>query len=533
MRKCSVESDKLSLSFSYNLELVNSIKELPSYCRRYNPREKKWLVNLDVSNSKYVAHELHNLLVDYSFTITNDARALINEHYPISEEIQEDENALEDSYAEDADIEVDFITLELRPFQKAGVKYLYEHKKAFLADEMGLGKTGQAIATIQHAHAHPCLVVTPVSLQRNWANEIFKWTDCWASYSLTPNAQSNFNIIPYTQVKKYMNELDKIPFKSMICDESHYLKNAKAQRTKLIKKLSKRIERVYLLSGTPIVNRPAELISQLDILNMMNELGGWQYFVKEYCNAYRDRFGLNISGSKNLKTLNREMRKRCYIRRQKKDVLKELPDKQRVRISVDIEDWKEYNKAEQVVLSKIESMAEDYENNGYNLCLAIDQADSLQEAKSLVEDDIFCETTLSQTNKASSYDKLKDIVAKYYMNKSDNVSNAQALMLLNELKKSCAEQKMKSVIEWVKDFLESGEKLILFADHINIQKSLFAELHEFNPCAVFGEMDGEERQKNVDMFQTNPDKKVIVCSLQAAGVGLTMTAAQKVSARGH
>ena len=161
--KCSVESDKLSLSFSYNLELVNSIKELPSYCRRYNPREKKWFVNLDVSNSKYVAHELHNLLVDYSFTITNDARSLINEHYPLGDEIQEDENALEDSYAEDADIDVDFITLELRPFQRAGVKYLYEHKKAFLADEMGLGKTGQAIATIQHAHAHPRLVVTPVS----------------------------------------------------------------------------------------------------------------------------------------------------------------------------------------------------------------------------------------------------------------------------------------------------------------------------------------------------------------------------------
>ena len=121
-------------------------------------------------------------------------------------------------------------------------------------------------------------------------------------------------------------------------------------------------------------------------------------------------------------------------------------------------------------------MAEDYENNGYNLCLAIDQADSLQEAKSLVADDIFCETTLSQTNKASSYAKLKDIVAKYYMSKSDNVSNAQALMLLNELKSLGAEQKMKSALEWVKDFLESGEKLILFADHINIQKSLFAEL---------------------------------------------------------
>ena len=263
---------------------------------------------------------------------------------------------------------------------------------------------------------------------------------------------------------------------------------------------------------------------------MLEELGGWKNFVSDYCAAYRDKFGLNISGAKNLKTLNTELRKRCYIRRMKKDVLKELPDKQRILVDVEIADWNAYNKSEAVVLSKIEALSDEYEQNAYNVCIAIDEYD-LSGAKQYVLKELNkpSDDVIYQINECKNAEDLKKKSAEIFMRKSDNVINAQALMLLNELKKVCAEQKVESTIEWVTNFMENDQKLVLFADHIVIQKLLLSKLSKYKPCAILGEMDIEERQKNVDAFQTDDSRKIIVCSLLAAGVGLTLTASSNVA----
>jgi SWI/SNF-related matrix-associated actin-dependent regulator of chromatin subfamily A-like protein 1 len=529
MRKCSLEAGKLSLSFSYSPDLVNGIKELPPYCRKWNPKEKKWILNLQVSNPKFVAHQLHIFLDENQFTIEENAKAEIAKYLPKELMVSEDDESLKDSLRVDAEIDLD-VMLEPRPFQKAGVSYLLKHPKSFLADEMGLGKTGQAISVMHHTQAFPCLIACPASLQINWKREIFKWIGDLTSVSMTPNRDSEWNIIPYTQLKKYKDVIDTIPYKGLVCDESHYLKSGKAQRTKQVKKLAKRIPRVHLLSGTPIVNRPSELISQLEIIGMLEELGGWKNFVSDYCAAYRDKFGLNISGAKNLKTLNTELRKRCYIRRMKKDVLKELPDKQRIIVDVEIADWKEYNKSESIVLAKIEALSEEYEQNAYNVYTVIDEY-NLADAKQYVIKELNkpSDDYLLIINNCKSIKELKQKSTELFMRKSDNVVNAQALMLLNELKKVCAQQKMESVLEWVESFMENDQKLVLFADHIEIQKMLINRLAKHKPCSVLGEMQVEERQQNVDLFQNDDSRKIIVCSLQAAGVGLTLTASSNVA----
>src|SRR5210317_1315349 len=145
MRKCSLEAGKLSLSFSYSPDLVNGIKELPPYCRKWNPKEKKWILNLQVSNPKFVAHQLHIFLDENQFTIEENAKAEIAKYLPKELMVSEDDESLKDSLSVDAEIDLD-VMLEPRPFQKAGVSYLLKHPKSFLADEMGLGKTGQAIS---------------------------------------------------------------------------------------------------------------------------------------------------------------------------------------------------------------------------------------------------------------------------------------------------------------------------------------------------------------------------------------------------
>src|SRR5690606_34189139 len=116
-------------------------------------------------------------------------------------------------------------------------------------------------------------------------------------------------------------------YKSYVFDESQRLKNFDAQRTKAAIAMAKKADYVFLLTGTPIMNRPAEFASQLDILGRLKDFGGKWGFYKRYCGAYRDSFGVwNILGSSNLEELNKRLRSSCYLRRTKDDVLLELPE---------------------------------------------------------------------------------------------------------------------------------------------------------------------------------------------------------------
>ena len=530
MRSCDVEKNRFVLSFSYVPDLVAGIKELPSYARSWNPKTKEWSVSLDVSNPDDVARRLAEYLDDNQFTLTDEAESALGEYVPLNGHTSPQNGSYDASMASDSELEVEGLLMPLRPFQRAGVEYLINHRKSFLADEMGLGKTVQSIAAVHHLGAKPCLISCPASLQINWVRELQKWLGPDVSVSMIPDRESEYMVIPYTRLKKYWDVLTTMKFESMICDESHYLKNAKAQRTKSVRKLAKKIPVVYLLSGTPVINRPSELISQLQILQRLEEFGGWTTFAYEYCAAYKDRFGLNLSGAKNLRTLNDELRKRCYVRRAKKDVLNELPDKQRITVDTPMTDKTAYLAAEKVVLRKIDEIVEKYEDKSVNLNAMISQVD-LDCAKilSLEELALSDPKPIREITRCVSRDELSEVACSMLMRKADNVANAQALMLLNELKKTCALGKLDSVFEWVDNFLFSLEKLIVFAESIEIQNALIERFAEYSPCAVLGEMDVVERQRNVDAFQSDPERKLIVCSLQAAGLGLTLTAASNVA----
>lgn len=382
----------------------------------------------------------------------------------------------------------------LRPFQVTGVLYAIEKKRTFIADEMGLGKTLQALVATRSLEAYPCLILCPNSLKFNWRNEIEKWLPSASHYVFTPSnllslsigtvpENLQFYILNYDLLKQTFDDLKKIPFKAIILDESHYLKNENALRTSFVHKLSKQVEYIFCLTGTPTLNRPMELISQLKIMRRMSDFGGEGKFIDMFCVK---GYGGRLIAVKDLDILNFRLRETCYIRRNKKDVLKELPEKQKSIIPIEIDNRNEYIKAETSLIYHLKSEA----------------------------------------NKFGTLDGFLDESKQRYM--------ANALVRIETLKLLTARGKLKSILEWVEDFLESGEKLVIYAHHIEIQKAIFEyfdkqKSEEFNVATLFSEQEILERQNNVDKFQIDVNCKLMVCSLQLGGLGITLTAASNVA----
>lgn len=233
----------------------------------------------------------------------------------------------------------------LKPFQEIGVLFTLINKKVLIGDEMGLGKSIQGLTTVDIANAYPCLIVCPSSLKYNWQDEIAKCTNS-TSHFLNGNnpIDKNFYIINYESLHKHLDYLKKLGLKSIIFDESHYLKNEEAKRTKNSLNVVKNIEYRIELSGTSVLKTPIDLISQLTVLNRIELFGGKDRFLEQYCKPSKTTFGTDYSGASNLEELAVTLRENCFLRRTKKEVLKELPEKTRTKMMVDIPNITEYKK---------------------------------------------------------------------------------------------------------------------------------------------------------------------------------------------
>src|SRR4030066_1237078 len=347
MKTISIKDNKLIIKIPYDISLVNLIK-ISFSGRKWNSDTKVWECPVNE----------RNILAVYSLTEYNDftvfPEAMLEiEKYKGQFEVQkvENEKKIAASKAIDADIEIPSLKGELFPFQKAGVQFIENtNGRTLIADEMGLGKTLQSIAYCQlHAEKRPILVICPATLKLNWQREFKKWTDI-KSYVI--NSQDlkyqlpiyEAYIINYDIVGKMEEMLKKMKFQVMILDEAHYLKNPKALRSKAINGLNKTIPHILALTGTPILNRPVEIFNILKMLSPQN-FGNYFDFVKRYCGATYGRWGMDVSGATNIQELSDKLRSTVMIRREKKDVLTELPDKTRVVVP-QICDLKAYKKVE-------------------------------------------------------------------------------------------------------------------------------------------------------------------------------------------
>ena len=296
--------------------------------------------------------------------------------------------------------------------------------------------------------------------------------------------QADIVILNYDILDKWAEVLSKFGHKAIIFDESHYIKNPHTRRTKAAKAVSKDVPIRLLLSGTPILNRPMELVSQLEVMGRMEEFGTLVDFEYRYAEG------------RNLVELNDLLRSTCFVRRIKADVLKDLPPKQRTYIPVDIDNREEYEKAEQDVVQFV--------------------------AEQAAKDEDFLATLAG-----CSEEEIETAIQDHKFSASDRAARAETLVKIATCRRLAAQGKLAAVQRWIKEWREGTDaKLVIFAQGLPIQDAVYQALP--GAARVYGSDDVSVRQRNVDRFQNDPACAEIVCSLKAGGVGITLTAASNV-----
>ena len=405
---------------------------------------------------------------------------------------------------------------KLYRFQLQGVNYIDNQcGRALIADEMGLGKTIQALAWLQlhQKKVKPVMVICPSFLKINWMRETRQWTtgmDVQILSGQTPyKITGDFVIINYDILPHWETELKRVDFKTIIVDEASYIKNNQAKRTKTFKKLSKRVTHLIALTGTPIENRPVEIYNIVYAIKP-SLFPNWVTFVLDFCEGHIGNFGWDVSGSSNTLLLNQILNESIMIRRKKKDVLKDLPSKQFIKVPLQIDNRKEYTKAEkefaQYMKEKLDKRKfEDLEEKEKTKLLNYAEEKEMEVEDGLTKE-LYKEVKKEKIRVARKYGKF---------------------LSFEPLKQLAVEGKMKEVIEWIEDFLQSGEKLVVFTYHQKTINTLMA--HFTDALKIDGSVLGKKRQAIQDKFQNNPSVKLLFGQIQAAGMGITLTAASNVA----
>ena len=388
------------------------------------------------------------------------------------------------------------LRVEPYPYQREGIAYGLEKKRLIIGDEPGLGKTLQSIGIVDTANAYPCLVICPSSLKINWQREFEKFTDKSALVLdnsvrttwpyLLKTGMHHVAIVNYESLRKYfvwdikggksfrLKDVVFCPqirmFRSVVIDESHRVKDPSAQQTIFTKGITTGKEWIILLSGTPVVNRPEDLVAQLSIMGRLQEFGGRTKFIADYCTDPKDK---KAEPAVPLSVLSNQLYANCMIRREKAKVLPQLPDKTRVDLYVDISNVPEYNLA------------------------AADLAEYLRQ-----------------------YTECTDWEIRRKM-------RMEALVRFMTLRQLATLGKVAQAVDFIRTFLDSGKKLIVFCSLHEVVDALRKEFPR--AVTVTGRDSVASKQAAVDSFQNNPDVQLIVCSIKAAGVGLTLTASSNVA----
>ena len=377
------------------------------------------------------------------------------------------------------DVVLDYLKYSHRPpleHQKEAIQKLVENKKFILADDMGLGKTTSTIIAALESGSKKVLIICPATLKINWKREIENYSDktIYIAESKNFSTEADFVIINYDIIKNFHDTKKKndsqvlaAKFDLVIIDEAHYIKNATAQRTKLINDIVKNTERLWLLTGTPMTSRPIDYFNLLNIIDSP-VAKNWMAYAIRYCSGYQFNVGgrkvWNVTGASNLEEL-RDRTLGLTLRRLKENVL-DLPDK--------------------II------------------------------------------TPVYLRLKSKSYE---NVMGEYYDWYDKNPEESKSLTVqfskLTKIRQIIADEKIEQTIELAENIIEQDKKIIIFC---NFTDSLNKITEHFGKSAVKldGSMSKHERQNSVDQFQENPKVKVFVGNIKAAGVGITLTAAEAV-----
>jgi len=380
------------------------------------------------------------------------------------------------------DREVDYSPYSHRPpmeHQKIAIEKLLANNKFILADDMGLGKTTSTVIASLESDVKKVLIVCPASLKINWKREIElysdenvlivegkKWGSTFKYYIINYDILKNFHTTENTEDSDAYKIILNEGFDLAIVDEAHYISNSQAQRTKLLNDILAKIPKVWLLTGTPMTSRPINYFNLLKIVNSPLTLN-WKSYVLRYCKGYQFRVGgRKIWNTSGASNLDelREQTKAVVLRRMKTDIL-DLPEK---------------------IISPI----------------------WLELKNSFYDDE------LSEFLRISKENRKKE-------------SLTVTLNRLMKLRQLIAIEKVDHTCELIDKVLEQGRKVIVFT---NFTMSLDMIYEKYGKKAVVldGRMSKDRRQQSVDRFQNEDKVKVFIGNIKAAGVGITLTAADTV-----
>uniref|UniRef100_A0A7S4ITI2 Helicase ATP-binding domain-containing protein n=1 Tax=Odontella aurita TaxID=265563 RepID=A0A7S4ITI2_9STRA len=436
----------------------------------------------------------------------------------------------------------------LTGYQRGGVNFvLSKNGRALIADEMGLGKTLQSIASMcAYVDEGRLLVLCPSSVRFNWKAEMVQWlgkettrkggqerehpalidekeVQVFQTGKDVIKKHSKVVIASYdlfaNMVKK--GSITESTFQRIIVDESHMLKNIKAQRTKVALPILKAAKRCVLLSGTPAFKNPSELYPQLHILGGGKWWENEKDFKEKYC--YKSS---SVGGRNNLELFSL-MSSTVMIRRKKSDVLKEvLPGKNRELAHVAVTDPSDRRRLD-----------------GY-----MERLRDTQGSLGVVARGIEAKKGNNRSSSKSGASASADL--RVNMDEEDVMKGLEAdlkLLGLNEgddatptddekaflpkLFELSGTVKIPVVVSQLKRWLNEneGEKIIVFAHHHSVLNGIESSLEGLvGMIRIDGKTLPKKRQERVVSFQNDPRIRVAVLSTTAAGVGITLTASATV-----
>ena len=478
------QSNYIKNYFTFEPKVINKVIELTNYFSEQLKEEhklkitpKKIFVESLIAESDKAIHVICKL-----FKNQNDVKLI---WIPKTQ-------LLDDIHYEDVDIDIDFekyVKLDKRGWsafnhQKDGIKFLIKNKKCILADDMGLGKTYQSIVAALESGSERVLIICPSSLKINWMREVQNFCDDVSIIQGTHWNPSRFTIMNYDILKNFhtieernkeyedwelRREIADFNPDLLILDEAHYIKNHKSKRGAILKDLSKNFncDRVWLLTGTPIANRPMDYYNLLSIIDSP-VANNWVHYAKTYCEGMRFKKGGKYvwvtKGASNLGELSTKT-KRTILRRKKEDVL-DLPEKLITPVYLELQNEVGYK-----------SVWEDY--------------------------------MTKRKLEGKKGNPAKDIVE------------------MTLLRSFIAMETVPYTVEKTEEALELNKKVIIFCN-FNDEMDYFLRHFGNKAVSVRGGMTDKQKQMSVDRFQEDDSCMVFVGQIKAAGVGLTLTKAEIV-----
>lgn len=401
----------------------------------------------------------------------------------------------------------------LLPFQKEGLEFLFKtNGRALLADEMGLGKTIQSIAFIASAQKSlPAIIISPVTVLRQWESEIKKfmkvkvdWQKKLEKFNIDlpkeyyPDSYqpptthiirtgkqrelpvADFYIINYELVLKRSLDLIQTKPKTIIADEVQHLRNPSTDKYRGMEEitLAPSVNYTIGLSGTPIYNRGSEIWGIVDLIQK-GLLSSYSEFAKTYC--YSDYRGRDHVTSDKQQALAQLLRQSLMLRRLKKDVLKDLPEKTRYKQTIEIDQSKYQSEIEKIF-------------------------NQIEEQKHIV-------------NEAS-----------------DDTQKKVRIMELNKLYVNAVQSerqiagisKVPYIARHIDDMMEVENKIVVFVHHRLVHEMLRTKLAHFYPVHIIGNQNDKVRADAIKTFQEDEDCRLMIAGLRAGNVGINLTSASYV-----